>query len=659
MFLDSNSIFVQFNTIDHSQQTLMSNQAGENQIEHIFPMLASWLDGISFVNKEITWEYLQEQKINMRPIEQALLDKILALPIRPSLSELRVKRTIVFNDGQTLIIDGFLEEALCQDSSFFKAMWKGMFYKTDEIRELSLEEFRLIVENLYSPSPSSLKLDEADALLELADKLQISQFTNRSLPYLISYAKECNKKPFKEYCHDIYSLLEKAEAFTLPTLQKACQDCFNCWAQEALCLDANAFDSFISFISTRSLIKIIELEIGYSAKYIPSRLMQFTQLESIKILFNITALEIASFHECKGLTRIDLHSSSISNENLKALALSVPSLKELNLGAYRYEISEKEIASLAQFKQLTKLILSFSSITDIGLEGLAESVPLLEELDLSSCDKITDKGIASLAQCKNLIKLNLRSTDIWFSLEVLATNLPLLEELNLESCKRMTEFSISHIVKLKQLTHLNLAFTNVSDNNLKSLIISLPSLKELDLSGCRSVSDVGINRFNECKGSEITKLRLSDTHISDLGLQVLANSLPYLEELSLYICKNITDNGMISVAQCKRLNKVRLAFTNVTDKGVKILASSLPHLEELNLNFCKKITDGVIVDLLQCKKLNSVDLSATPISDKGLKILASSNLFLENLYLHNCNHITHEGIANYKQCKSITKIYNE
>ena len=62
-------------------------------------------------------------------------------------------------------------------------------------------------------------------------------------------------------------------------------------------------------------------------------------------------------------------------------------------------------------------------ITDIGILAIANSCPLLSNIELSECKKITDIGISAIAH-----------------------GCPLLSSINLEDCDEITDIGISSLV---------------------------------------------------------------------------------------------------------------------------------------------------------------------------------------------------------------------
>lgn len=94
--------------------------------------------------------------------------------------------------------------------------------------------------------------------------------------------------------------------------------------------------------------------------------------------------------------------------------------------------------SKSRLRSLRCLKLSGTDITDVALRYLTQGVPMLVQLDLSSCQRITDAGVCQIGISSSAIKT--------------------LYELDLSSCKLITEMSLDHLSKCEALTRLDLRY---------------------------------------------------------------------------------------------------------------------------------------------------------------------------------------------------------
>lgn len=92
--------------------------------------------------------------------------------------------------------------------------------------------------------------------------------------------------------------------------------------------------------------------------------------------------------------------------------------------------------SKSRLRNLRKLKIAGTDISDIALRYITQGLPSLIHLDLSSCQRITDAGIAQIGTCQSAINT--------------------LVELDLSSCKLITELSLEYLMKCEALIKLDL-----------------------------------------------------------------------------------------------------------------------------------------------------------------------------------------------------------
>src|SRR5947209_16947119 len=112
--------------------------------------------------------------------------------------------------------------------------------------------------------------------------------------------------------------------------------------------------------------------------------------------------------------------------------------------------TDNDIEALLEIKGLKRLDLSFTYVSDRGIERLPR-LQQLEELTLDTAEFITDAAISYLRANRRLRKLNLRGTDI-------------------------TDISLPYLAELTALRSLDLSFTQLGDVGIESL----PALAELE-----------------------------------------------------------------------------------------------------------------------------------------------------------------------------------
>lgn len=132
---------------------------------------------------------------------------------------------------------------------------------------------------------------------------------------------------------------------------------------------------------------------------------------------------------CPPLIKLDLsYVSGLNDSSLREL-LSPPTDSRPGL-----------IDKTSRLKHLKHLLLAGCDITDVALRYIAQHLPYLENLDLSSCGRVTDAGVAQIATPPAMAVTNLVS-------------------LNLSECRLLTENTLDHLTSCKALKRLDLRHT--------------------------------------------------------------------------------------------------------------------------------------------------------------------------------------------------------
>lgn len=307
------------------------------------------------------------------------------------------------------------------------------------------------------------------------------------------------------------------------------------------------------------------------------------------------------------------------------------------------------VERLAGIKTLRKLDLSFTYVTDRGMEQL-RNLPALEELILETAEFITDASIAHLRGNKNLRTLVLRGTDI-------------------------TDVALPYIAEMTGLRKLDLSQTMLGDGGLESLP-SLTQLEEADFGGSR-ITGINLNMLKLLP--RLRKLGLSGIQrrnggvcwtatITDLDLDAIA-VLTGLEELNLGAgiglardgmpkgggnnCRatggvQITSLGAAKLASLKNLRRLDLSGARLSPAGLESL-KQLPKLERLSLWYGRGIDDTAAPALADLKSLVHLDLTDTAVSGAALeKLKALPNL--RALYLTGTK-VTPEAASEFRKAK--------
>jgi len=146
-------------------------------------------------------------------------------------------------------------------------------------------------------------------------------------------------------------------------------------------------------------------------------------------------------------------------------------------------VTDDDLAKLATLSELRKLNLSYTRITDLGLEHLR---PLrnVTYLNCYYCEYVTDGGIAFLKQWVNLEYLNVRGTEVTSRAFELLANMKKLKTLDV-GCSRVNDDGFDALASLDTLEELHIGGDKMTGRALPLLRL-LPSLKRLDLNGSQA-----------------------------------------------------------------------------------------------------------------------------------------------------------------------------
>jgi internalin A len=315
--------------------------------------------------------------------------------------------------------------------------------------------------------------------------------------------------------------------------------------------------------------------------------------------------------------------------------------------------SDEDVERVTQIKTLKRLDLSFTYVTDAGVQSL-QQLPELEELTLDTVEALTDAAASYLRPDKRLRKLVLRGTDITdVGMPYLAA-LTGLKSLDI-SYTMVGDVGLESLPALSDLEELNLGGTRITGINLNFLKL-LPKLKELSLSGIQRrnagacwtplITDLDLDTISLLSGLEGLNVGVG-VSLGRTGVPVGAGNCHVTGGIQL------TDLGVAKLARLTKLRRLDISGAKVTPAGLKAL-ERLPQLERLSLWDCVKLDDSAAPELAALGKLSDLDLSNTPVGDALLKTLSTlPNLKL--LYLTDTK-VTSAGVETFRKQKPATVV---
>ena len=192
-----------------------------------------------------------------------------------------------------------------------------------------------------------------------------------------------------------------------------------------------------------------------------------------------------------GLKELDLSETNITLSDPQVLTVNFTQLRALKL-SYCWHLAEAAIDGFLNRvgASLKVLDLRYTNVSLLD-SGFISNLENLEELNLTSCRKLSEAGLVSLLNsCRlSLVHLNLSYTKITLSTaSSIQSNLPRLRSLNLSHCKHLTEFGV---FSLLSKTSGNLMHLDVTGSNVTRLDSTSSRLEGFQLSSCRELSVAG------------------------------------------------------------------------------------------------------------------------------------------------------------------------
>lgn len=256
--------------------------------------------------------------------------------------------------------------------------------------------------------------------------------------------------------------------------------------------------------------------------------------------YDVTDQDLAKLADLKKLRLLDLGANPVGDAGLEQIA-GLENLEWLILCDTK--ITSAGLVHLGRLSRLRTLSLAGCDIADEGLD-LLQGLTALEALDLRST-RVTNAGMQRLAALKRLKAVWLDDTEVTDEGLKHLAELPLLEDLGYET----EQFTLRGLAQLKGLISVRPRPESVSDDDL-ALLAELPRLRRLNLSGS-GITDAGLTHF--AKLTQLESLSLNETSISDVGLEQL-KTLVNLKSLGVY-------------------------KTRTTEAGLEALDQALPKLE--------------------------------------------------------------------------------
>ncbi|XP_027993445.2 F-box/LRR-repeat protein 4 isoform X4 [Eptesicus fuscus] len=253
----------------------------------------------------------------------------------------------------------------------------------------------------------------------------------------------------------------------------------------------------------------------------------------------------------------------------------------------------------------------WAKLNDTSLEFLQARCTLVQWLNLSWTG---NRGFISVAGFSRflkvcgseLVRLELSCSHFLNEtcLEIISEMCPHLQELNLSSCDKLPPQAFNHIAKLCGLKRLVLYRTKVEIEDydvIASMIgAKCKKLRTLDLWRCKNITENGIAELaSGCPLLEELDLGWCPTLQSSTGcFAKLARQLPNLQKLFLTANRSVCDTDIEELAcNCTRLRQLDILGTRmVSPVSLRKLLESCKDLSLLDVSFCSQIDNRAVLE---------------------------------------------------------------
>eukprot|EP00981_Chlorochromonas_danica_P006633 scaffold1446_cov175-Ochromonas_danica.AAC.11 len=328
--------------------------------------------------------------------------------------------------------------------------------------------------------------------------------------------------------------------------------------------------------------------------------------------------------------------------------------------------------------QVEKVVLSgHSECDDLLVEKVAQRwLKSLRSLSLSSCPLLSNPGLDQLYTMTNLLSLDLSNnffvTDSF--LTRLAQSLRLLQHLDISQCINVSDggvITIANTISPRLLTFHCSDNPKVTFKGANELLMRAEQLIDLDFSNCPRLEFIGIvietdNRIQQYLGRRLQKLKLNNcVRLSRVAMKYITTALPDLQHFSGGNILSVDNEVLYDLLEgCKNLVELQLnGCTGLTERALEIVKTHLSRLKTLSLGhiFHVDTSDALsnhvvrvdikydLIDILgECERLEVLDLSNhLYLVDQHLlrrgQPSSIRNHTITEIYLANCPQLTSVG----------------
>jgi Leucine-rich repeat (LRR) protein len=196
----------------------------------------------------------------------------------------------------------------------------------------------------------------------------------------------------------------------------------------------------------------------------------------------------------------------------------------------------------------------------------------------------------------------------------------------LEALGRRAKYRLDDAGKLTEISVEDGADLTADD---VALFGRLGDLRALRILNCRELDDAMVGQLTGL--GKLETLALTNSGITDAGVQTIVQSFPELVELDLSSNTNMTGAAMKTIAGLAKLERLSLLQNRFNDLNTRRL-SKMPQLRSLDLRGNMEAGDMTLAVVGKLPHLAALKHRSTAVTDSGLTDLAASHS-LESLLM--------------------------
>ncbi|VEU19650.1 DEKNAAC100622 [Brettanomyces naardenensis] len=339
----------------------------------------------------------------------------------------------------------------------------------------------------------------------------------------------------------------------------------------------------------------------------------------------VTNRYLDMFQGCQNLERITLvNCTHVGSGSVASLLHGCGRLQSIDLTGVR-DIRDDIYEQLGlNCKRLQGLYAPGSfNVTKPAVLQVIQCCPLLKRVKLSDCPGVDDEVLLALvSNCPNLVEIDLHGCDkiTNVALHEMFATLEFLKEFKISknenvtgACFDSTDGSELCLDRLRIIDFTQCP--NIADSAIEKFVSLAPRLRNVVLSKCTAITDRSL-RAIATLGKSLHYVHLGHcSNITDFGARELIKSCYRLQYIDLACCTQLTNATVVELAQLPKLKRIGLVkCSQITDEGILALAeNSRTHednLERVHLSYCMNLTIYPIYRLLKAfPKLTHISLT--------------------------------------------------